>query len=274
MRAKVAIEVQLGTQGIGVRIPSALGILCSFGHVQRESLGRLVVLGSVVNHVAHIIRAFAVDFSSLIRRVFGLESHVEVQSFHKLHVQSQHQSVIFLIALVAFFAAIGYGAVMLVFQSHLHQAVHFPFRFIGWHAQRIAVFVFQHGVRGLISIHIGVCSHASVAVGVVYVHGERGFGIEPARQFDVIAQGRAQTFGLIIPGVIAVAGIIKADHIAVDVVSSTQTKVVLVLHTGLRIEIFQLLTIVKVTIFIQTLVKRFVIDKPVAMFVKQFRHGI
>ena len=155
-----------------------------------------------------------------IGRVFGLETHVEVKPLHNFEVQSQHQSVIVFLAVVSFFAPICYGTVMFVFQSQIRQSFHFPFRLIGRHVQRVAVFVFQHGVRGLVTIHVGVVSHTPVALGAVIVYGKGGLGVKPARQFDVVSQRCPIALQLVVARVKAVAQVVKGKHVAVDVVSS------------------------------------------------------
>ena len=48
----------------------------------------------------------------------------------------------------------------------------------------------------------------------------------------------------------------------------------LVLDTCLRIEVFQLLAVVQVTIFFQPLLKRLLVDKSVAVLIEQLRNGI
>ena len=48
----------------------------------------------------------------------------------------------------------------------------------------------------------------------------------------------------------------------------------LVLYTGLRIEVFQLFAVVQVTVFVHAILKRLLVDKPIAMLIKQFRNGV
>ena len=155
-----------------------------------------------------------------IGRVFGLETHVEVKPLHDFEVQSQHQPVIVLVTVISFFAPVCYGAVMFVFKSKAYKSVHFPFRLIGRHVQRVAVFVFQHGVRGLVTIHVGVVSHTPVALGVAIVYGEGGLSVKPTRQFDVVSQRCPIALQLVVARVKAVAQVVKGKHVAVDVVSS------------------------------------------------------
>ena len=149
-----------------------------------------------------------------------METHVEVKPLDNLNVEAQHQSVIFLVAFISLFSAVGYGAVMLVFKSHFEKSVQFPFRLIGRHVQGIAVFVFQHGVRRLVSIHVGIRSHAPVAIGVVKVHRESRLGAKPIRQSDVVSKRSPEAFRLVIAGAIAVTRIVKGEHVAVNVVAS------------------------------------------------------
>ena len=48
----------------------------------------------------------------------------------------------------------------------------------------------------------------------------------------------------------------------------------LVLYTSLRIEVFQLFAVVQVAIFVHAILKRLLVDKSVAMLIKQFRNGV
>ena len=122
-----------------------------------------------------------------VGRVFGLETHVDIKPLHDFEVQSQHQPVIVLVTVISFFAPVCYGAVMFVFKSKANKSVHFPFRLVCRHVQGVAAFVFQHRVRGLVSVHVGVSSHSPVAVGVVIVYGAGGLSVKPTRQFDVVS---------------------------------------------------------------------------------------